>query len=145
MSKRESSSSSKKTGLASTSSSSSRRGTTSNDAFSRAIANAAELSDNALLELSVKDLNILLKSLPPDERLKLKKRRRILKNRGYAANCRTRRMSQKEILELEKETLESDVKNLRYNNQMMKIKLDSIKERFKDLQHYATVLKSKQQ
>lgn len=104
---------------------------------------SADISDDALLKLSVKDLNKLLKSLSPEERSKLKKRRRILKNRGYAANCRTKRMSQKEILEMEKVKLESDVKRLKYNNEMLKIKLDSIKDRFKDLQHYATVLKSK--
>ena len=103
----------------------------------------ADLSDSALLKLSVKDLNVLLKSLPPDERLKLKKKRRILKNRGYAANCRTKRMSQKEVLEMEKEKLENDVKKLRQNNQMMRIKLESIRERFKDLQHYTSVLKTK--
>ena len=40
------------------------------------------ISDEALLKLSVKDLNRLLKSLSPDDRNKLKKRRRILKNRG---------------------------------------------------------------
>ena len=33
------------------------------------------ISDDALLKLSVKDLNRLLKSLTPDERNKLKKRR----------------------------------------------------------------------
>ena len=46
------------------------------------------ISDEALLELTVKELNVLLKSLSPENRTKLKKRRRILKNRGYAANCR---------------------------------------------------------
>lgn len=139
MSRRESLQKKSSSSLSSSSTTTSRRtasGTTSSS-------HGADLTDSALLKLSVKDLNVLLKSLPPDERLKLKKKRRILKNRGYAANCRTKRMSQKELLEMEKDKLESDVKRLRQNNQMMRIKLDSIKERFKDLQHYATVLKSK--
>jgi hypothetical protein len=101
------------------------------------------ISDDALLKLSVKDLNRLLKSLTPDERNKLKKRRRILKNRGYAANCRTKRMSQKEILQLEKEELEQDVRKKAHQNEMLKLKLESIRDRFKDLQAYAKVLKTK--
>ncbi|RMZ96815.1 transcription factor, partial [Brachionus plicatilis] len=70
------------------------------------------------------------------------RRRRILKNRGYAANCRTKRMSQKEILQMDKEKLENEVKNLSNQKQMLKIKLDSINDRFKDLQHYVSILKT---
>ena len=99
------------------------------------------IGDEALLQLSVKDLNKLLKSLSPDDRTKLKRRRRVLKNRGYAANCRTKRMSQKEILQMEKEKLEKDVHKIAHDNDMLKLKLDSIKERYKDLQQYATILK----
>lgn len=140
MSRRESLQKKSSSSLSSSSSTTTSRRTASGTTSS---SHGADLTDSALLKLSVKDLNVLLKSLPPDERLKLKKKRRILKNRGYAANCRTKRMSQKELLEMEKDKLDSDVKRLRQNNQMMRIKLDSIKERFKDLQHYATVLKSK--
>ncbi|CAF0716660.1 unnamed protein product [Brachionus calyciflorus] len=100
------------------------------------------ISDDDLLKLGVKELNKLLKSLSPENRTKLKRRRRILKNRGYAANCRTKRMSQKELLQMEKEKLESDVKNLASQKQMLKIKLDSINERYKDLQHYVSILKT---
>jgi len=79
------------------------------------------ISDDALLKLSVKDLNRLLKSLSPEDRNKLKKRRRILKNRGYAANCRTKRMSQKEILQMEKNELEKDVRKKAHQNEMLKV------------------------
>lgn len=103
----------------------------------------SNISDEALLKLGVKELNKLLKSLSPEDRTKLKRRRRILKNRGYAANCRTKRMSQKEILQMEKEELETDCKKLANQNQMLKNKLDSIKDRYKDLQHYVTILKTK--
>lgn len=100
------------------------------------------ISDDDLLKLGVKELNKLLKSLSPENRTKLKRRRRILKNRGYAANCRTKRMSQKELLQMDKERLESEVKNLANQKQMLKIKLDSINDRYKDLQHYVTILKT---
>lgn len=100
------------------------------------------ISDDDLLKLGVKELNKLLKSLSPENRTKLKRRRRILKNRGYAANCRTKRMSQKELLQIDKEKLENDVKNLTNQKQMLKIKLDSINDRYKDLQHYVSILKT---
>ncbi len=103
---------------------------------------STNISDDDLLELSVKDLNKLLKSLTPENRSKLKRRRRILKNRGYAANCRTKRLSQKEILQLEKEDLEKFIKNMKHQNEILKLKLDSIKDRYNDLQHYSNILKS---
>ena len=104
---------------------------------------SSNLSDEALLKLGVKDLNKLLRTLSPDEKSKLKKRRRILKNRGYAANCRTKRLSHKEILEIEKDDLVNDVKKIKHENDILKIKLDSIKERFKDLEHYVNFMKTK--
>ena len=102
----------------------------------------ANISDEALLNLSVKDLNKLLKSLSSEDRNKLKKRRRILKNRGYAANCRTKRMSQKEILQMKKEQLEEDVRRREHTNEMLKLKLNSIKDRFADLKTYAHLLRN---
>ena len=103
----------------------------------------ANISDEALLNLSVKDLNKLLKSLSPDERNKLKKRRRILKNRGYAANCRTKRMSQKDVLQMKKQELEEEVKKIEHDNELLRFKLNSVKERYSYLQTYAKLLKSK--
>lgn len=117
--------------------------TSSSSTSSNHITSSQNISDEALLKLSVKDLNRILKSLSPDERNKLKKRRRILKNRGYAANCRTKRMSQKEVLQLEKEDLEKDVRKQAHQNEMLKLKLDSIRDRFNDLQAYAKILRSK--
>ena len=99
------------------------------------------ISDNDLLNLSVKDLNRLLKSLSAEERLKLKRRRRILKNRGYAANCRTKRMSQKDKLQLEKSKLENEVNRMSHHNEMLKIRLESIRDRFVDLKNYASLLR----
>ncbi len=103
----------------------------------------SSISDEALLNLSVKDLNKLLKSLASEDRNKLKKRRRILKNRGYAANCRTKRMSQKEILQYKKEQLEIDIRHREHTNEMLRLKLNAIKDRYSDLQTYAILLKSK--
>ena len=40
---------------------------------------------------------------------------------GYAANCRTKRMSQKEILQMEKDELEKDVRKRAHQNEMLKV------------------------
>lgn len=116
---------------------------TSTNSKNNGASSGVNITDDALLKLGVKDLNKLLKSLSPEDRTKLKRRRRILKNRGYAANCRTKRMSQKEILQMEKKNLETDVHHMAHQNEMLKVKLDSIKERFKDLQQYSAILKNK--
>jgi hypothetical protein len=106
---------------------------------STAIPDGKNIGDEALLRLSVKDLNKLLRSLSPEDRLNLKRRRRILKNRGYAANCRTKRLSEKEILQMEKDKLEEEIAALSNENQVMKIQLNSFKERFNDLKAYCNL------
>ena len=49
------------------------------------------LTDDDLVKLSIRDLNRRLKTLPKPEAYKIRKRRRSLKNRGYATSCRQRR------------------------------------------------------
>ncbi|XKL63481.1 hypothetical protein PGB90_005845 [Kerria lacca] len=63
------------------------------------------IDDNTLLHLSVRDLNIRLKGSPKDLQNRLKQRRRTLKNRGYARNCRFKRVHQKDELEHTNHTL----------------------------------------
>ena len=70
------------------------------DMILRAEDESIYVKDEELITLSVRDLNRRLKNLTKDEKQALKQRRRLLKNRGYAQTCRTRRiMNQKQLNE----------------------------------------------
>ena len=55
--------------------------------------------------MSVKELNTLLKSMKPSDAANIKRRRRILKNKGYAASSRHRQTSLVGNLSIERSQL----------------------------------------
>lgn len=71
-----------------------------------------QLTEEQLVSLSARDLNRLCRELPEDVVKQLKKRRRTLKNRGYAYNSRVRRVSQKNQLEKERDELKKQISQL---------------------------------
>ncbi len=111
------------------------------------------ITDDELIGLSVRELNRYLRGLTKDEVSTLKQRRRTLKNRGYAASCREKRITQREELEIERGDLKSQVDHLLQENREVREELKSLKERFQALQNFAnankirmvTVIKAEQQ
>ncbi|XP_072560915.1 transcription factor MafG-like isoform X2 [Paramormyrops kingsleyae] len=93
--------------------------------------------DDELVTMSVRELNQHLRGLSKEEILQLKQRRRTLKNRGYAASCRVKRVTQKEELERQKAALQREVEKLAHENASMKVELDALRSKYEALQGFA--------
>ncbi|KAK5866330.1 hypothetical protein PBY51_020530 [Eleginops maclovinus] len=105
--------------------------------------NGTTLTDDELVTMSVRELNQHLRGLTKDEILQLKQRRRTLKNRGYAASCRVKRVTQKEELEKQKTVLQQEVDKLANENASMRVELDALRSKYEALQSFArTVARS---
>lgn len=83
-----------------------------------AICQALGLSRSDLVNMSVRQLNLRVRTahLGGQQTRALKHLRRMLKNRGYAAVCRTRRVEQRGYLEEQKETIRAHIEALEAEN-----------------------------
>uniref|UniRef100_A0A3P9IEK3 V-maf avian musculoaponeurotic fibrosarcoma oncogene homolog K n=2 Tax=Oryzias latipes TaxID=8090 RepID=A0A3P9IEK3_ORYLA len=99
--------------------------------------NAPVLSDDELVAMSVRELNQHLRGLTKEDVVRLKQRRRTLKNRGYAASCRIKRVTQKEELERQKIELQQEVEKLARENASMRLELDALRAKYEALQCFA--------
>lgn len=79
-----------------------------------------------LMNMSVKELNKRLSHCPPFIVAKLKKCRRTLKNRGYAKNCRIKRIAMKNRLEEINKNLLSENRELRQQNKSLTDQLNNL-------------------
>ncbi|KAM9296982.1 LOW QUALITY PROTEIN: transcription factor MafG [Gastrophryne carolinensis] len=99
--------------------------------------NGTSLTDDELVSMSVRELNQHLRGLTKEEIIQLKQRRRTLKNRGYAASCRVKRVTQKEELEKQRAELQHEVEKLASENANMRLELDSLRSKYEALQNFA--------
>jgi len=95
------------------------------------------LTEEELADMPVKDLNALLRGLPDTEVLKLKQRRRTIKNRGYAQTSRTKRTTQKAVLEDEKCTLEDQLDSLAAQNEKLRKERDEARIKLEAFERFA--------
>ncbi|XP_031623647.1 transcription factor MafB [Contarinia nasturtii] len=87
------------------------------------------IADELLTTLSVRELNKRLHGCPREEIAKLKQKRRTLKNRGYAQNCRSKRLHQRHELEKSNRKLQLELENCRMELNKVRLELDMLKQR----------------
>lgn len=94
---------------------------------------AEEISDDELISLPVRELNKLLKGAPRSVMASLKQKRRLLKNRGYAQKCRTRRVQQYKFLSEGNKELYREINYLRNLVESCKMERDGFQEKYEKL------------
>jgi uncharacterized small protein (DUF1192 family) len=87
------------------------------------------INDGLLLTLSVRELNKRLHGYPKEDIARLKQKRRTLKNRGYAQNCRSKRLQQRQDLELTNRSLQSELHRLKVELNAVTQERDMFKQR----------------
>lgn len=87
------------------------------------------IGDELLMTLTVRELNKRLHGCPREEVVRLKQKRRTLKNRGYAQNCRSKRLQQRHDLEITNRKLIEEMKRIQQDLVRISQERDQLKHR----------------
>ncbi|KAK7880138.1 hypothetical protein WMY93_033188, partial [Mugilogobius chulae] len=88
---------------------------------------------NSLVSMTVRELNRQLRGFSKEDVIRLKQKRRTLKNRGYAQSCRFKRVQQRHLLETEKSSLQSQVSQLQQDLVRISKERDLYKDKYERL------------
>merc|ERR1712131_1 len=86
------------------------------------------LSDQELLDLSAREVTQMCANFSPEQIKAIKHKRRTLKNREYAAICRSRRTTQREELIMKCKEYEIKIKDIKKQNTTLEIAKRKISE-----------------
>ena len=85
-----------------------------------------------MVTLSVRELNKRLHGFPREDVVKMKQKRRTLKNRGYAQNCRSKRLLQRQDLEINNRQLGTDVQRMRLDMERVTRERDLLRQKLEE-------------
>ncbi|EDO31119.1 predicted protein, partial [Nematostella vectensis] len=92
-----------------------------------------EFTDEQLLKIPVKELNRKMRGLENSEIVRLRKRRRSLKNRIYASVCKKKRVAEQKTYEVQNRILVKERNTLKMELEKVKTERDKIKEAYQTL------------
>jgi len=91
------------------------------------------ISDDYLLKMSAREVGQIAADLPSDQVKALKQRRRTLKNREYAAICRSKRSHRRDELRENCAHLKSKVDEIEKQNELLRRTLAKVDEVFQTI------------
>jgi len=97
------------------------------------------MSDDELVTISVRDLNRTLKTrgLSREQITQMKQRRRTLKNRGYAASCRVKRLEQRDTLDTDRNVEQTTIEQMIHSNDTVREEIESLQQKCDALRKFA--------